>query len=179
MHDRAQSVFGSVLAHVSDDDLDAPTPCIGWTVADLVAHVVVGNEWAAERMGGALIDLPDGDRVARHRAAAVQAVAAFSAPGWQQRTVELPFGELPAPVYAAIRAGDVYVHAWDLATAIGADTDLDPDLGEAIHAATAPALSPELRGDGRPFGPEQPCPPDRTTADRLAAFMGRPVAPST
>lgn len=175
MHDRAQAVFESVLVDVSDDDLGAPTPCTEWTVADLVAHVVAGNEWATEVMGGSLIELPDGDRVARHRAAAAQAATVFSASGWQDRMVELPFGELPAPAYAAIRAGDVYVHAWDLAAAIGADTDLDGELGEAIHAATAPALSPEMRGDGRPFGPEQPCPGDRPTADRLAAFMGRRV----
>ena len=178
MHDRVQSVFESVLVHVSDADLDTRTPCTEWTVADLTTHVVAGNERAAGLMGGSLIALPDGDRVARHRAAATQAMAAFSAPGWQERTVELPFGELPAPVYAAIRAGDVYVHAWDLAAAIGVDTDLDGELGEAIRAATAPVVSPELRGDGRPFGPEQPCPADRPTADQLAAFFGRVVEPS-
>ncbi len=30
-----------------------------------------------------------------------------------------------------------------------------------------------LRGPGRSFGAEQPCPDGATTADQLAAFLGR------
>ncbi len=92
------------------------------------------------------------------------------------RLFELPFGTLPGAVFAVIRAGDVYTHAWDLATAIGSDTNLDRDVGEAVYAGTAPFLSPALRGEGKPFGQEQPCPDDRPIADRCAAFAGRRLA---
>lgn len=106
-------------------------------------------------------------------AVAEQANAALRAPHWRDQVVELPFGTVPAPVFVSIRCGDIYTRAWDLARAIEGDTDLDRELGEAIFAATAPVLTPELRGEGRPFGHEQPCDPTRPVADRLAAFLGR------
>jgi hypothetical protein len=37
-------------------------------------------------------------------------------------------------------------------------------------------MRPELRGEGKPFADEQPCPPDATPSDALAAFLGRTVA---
>ena len=175
MHERAQAVFTDVLRGVADDDLVAPTPCREWTVSDLLKHVVEGNQHTADRVGTGALDLPEGDRTAVHEAVANQVSAALHEPGWQERIVELPFGMVPAPVFITIRSGDLYAHAWDLATAIKTDTDLDRELGEAIFAATAPVLSPDLRGEGRPFGPEQPCEPTRPVADRLAAFLGREV----
>lgn len=174
MHQRAQAAFDRVH-QVTDDDLDSATPCDEWNVADLVDHAVEGNHWAAERLGTSPEPIPDGTRSERYRAAADQAQAAFASEGALGRTVELPFGEIPAGVFIAIRSGDLYAHAWDLATAIGADTDLDPELGEAVQAATAPVLSPALRGEGRPFGQDQPCAPDRPIADRFAALLGRSV----
>jgi len=175
MHERSQAVFGEVLSAVTESDLGRSTPCADWTVANLIDHVVNGNVSSAEMMGRAPTELPDGDRDVVHRASAEQANEAFSEPGWHERFVELPFGSVPAPVFASIRSGDLYAHAWDLAVAIGADSDLDRELGEAIFAATAPVLSPSLRGDGRPFGDEQFCAPDRPVADRLAGFLGRKV----
>jgi uncharacterized protein (TIGR03086 family) len=175
MHERAQTVFAEVLERVDDGDLEAPTPCTDWTVGDLIQHVIDGNRTTVERMGRTPTELPVGGRVAVHRAAAEQANAVFRDPGWRERAVELPFGTLPAPVFAGIRSGDLYAHAWDLATAIGANRDLDPELGDAIFAVTAPVLGPALRGAGRPFADEQPCAADRPIADRLAAFLGRRV----
>ncbi len=175
MHQRAQAVFAHVLEQVADDDLASVTPCDEWTVADLIDHVVEGNHWAAIQLSATEQPLPDGDCVAKYRTAADQAHAAFSSPGALDGTVELPIEEIPRTVFIAIRSGDLYTHAWDLATTLGADTDLDRELGEAVWMATAPALSPALRGEGRPFGPEQPCDADRPIADRYAALLGRTV----
>ena len=175
MHERSQQVFAEVLSKVTDDDLAAPTPCTEWDVAALIDHVVDGNRMTVEHMGAAPLAprAAVGDRVRDHRDSAAGAHAVFSAPGWAERFVELPFGSIPAPVFASIRSGDLYAHAWDLATAIGVDADLDPGLGDAIHASTSKILSPDLRGAGRPFGEEQPCAPERPVADRFAAFLGR------
>jgi len=175
MHERTQTVFAEVLAQVDDDDLATSTPCADWVVADLIQHVIDGNRTAVERMGGAPAELPTGDRLAVHRASAAVAIAAFGGPGLHERSVELPFDSVPATVFASIRSGDLYTHAWDLATAIGADRDLDRTLGETILSAIAPVLSPALRGAGRPFADEQACPVDRPVADRLAAFLGSRV----
>lgn len=175
MHERAQTVFADVLRQVSDADLSKTTPCNEWTVADLIGHVVQGNQTTAARIGTKAPTLPSGDRNVVHGSIAEQANAALREPNWRTKMVELPFGSVPAPVFVSIRSGDVYTHAWDLAKAIDGDSDLDRELGEAIFAATAPVLTPELRGEGRPFGHEQPCDPTRPVADRLAAFLGRQV----
>ncbi len=135
MHQRALATFASMLAQVGDGDLSSPTPCTDWTVGDLIAHVVDGTRSSAVRVGASEPPSPGGeggDRVAALAAAADRAGAAFSADGARDRTVTLPFGDVPASVFLAIRSGDLYTHGWDLATAIGADTDLDAELGRTV-----------------------------------------------
>ena len=62
----------------------------------------------------------------------------FGADDGLTRTFDHPIGTIPGSLFAMIRAGDAYTHAWDLATAIGADTDLDADLGEALYRHDQP-----------------------------------------
>jgi uncharacterized protein (TIGR03086 family) len=175
LHAQTQQVFAGVLGQVADDDLALPTPCEGWTVADLVQHLLDGHARVVAAAGAAMPELPGG-RLEAFATAAAAAQAVFDAPDGLTRPFELPFGSVPGAVFALIRAGDAYAHAWDLATAIGADADLDPEVGEAVLAATAPILPPTLRGTGKPFGVEQPCDPGRPVADRYAAFVGRCVS---
>ena len=67
--------------------------------------------------------------------------------------------------------------AWDLAIATGQPTDLDPELAEYVLAFSKQMMSrPGLRGDGRPFGEEQPCGYECPAADRVAAFLGRKLS---
>ena len=40
LHAEAMALLDAVVDHVTDDDLGRPTPCAGWTVADLQAHEV-------------------------------------------------------------------------------------------------------------------------------------------
>jgi uncharacterized protein (TIGR03086 family) len=173
-HARAQAVFAGVLANVTDDQLDLPTPCEKWSVAKLIAHVEGGNQWVAG-LGGREAFEPPADRVAAHAATSAEAQAVFEADDGMTRMFDLPFGTLPGAAFAMIRAGVLYTHSWDLATAIGVPTDLDAELGEAIFAATSPFLGDSLRGDGRPFGVAQPCAESRPMADRMAAFLGRKI----
>src|SRR5262245_24780250 len=175
MHARGQAAFAEVLAQVEDDDLARSTPCADWTVTDLIRHVTAGNVWVVGLAGGQPVLLPD-QRVAAHPASSAEAQGVFDADDGLTRTYNHPIGPMPGSLFATIRAGDAYAHAWDLATAIGADTDLDPELGEAIFDATSPLLGDGLRGEGKPFGAEQPCATDRPIADRIAAFLGRSVA---
>jgi len=74
-----------------------------------------------------------------------------------------------------MRTSDVLTHAWDLATATGQSTDLDPELAAEQLAAVRAFVAPEFRGPGKPFGDEQPCSSGHTPADQLAAFLGRKV----
>jgi uncharacterized protein (TIGR03083 family) len=48
----ACAFFGERLATVTDLDWERPTPCEGWDVRTLVAHVVTGEALVAQVLGG-------------------------------------------------------------------------------------------------------------------------------
>jgi uncharacterized protein (TIGR03086 family) len=175
-HQRAQDAFASVLVNVGPDQHSAPTPCSEWTIHDLIEHVIGGNEhvgpWAGDTDEPAA--RPD-DIVAAHRAAAAAAHAVFARPDGMSTMFTLPFGEIPGQVFVGMRTSDVLTHAWDLATATGQSTDVDPELAAEQLAAVRAFVGPQFRGPGMPFGDEQPCSTERAPADQLAAFLGRKV----
>jgi len=173
----------AVLAGVAPDQLDATTPCASWTVRDLINHIVGGTTFfavTAETGGpfesdGEAPDCTGGDFVAAFEEGAARAVRAFSAEGAMEKTMRLPFGELPGSVFVNIAAGDTFTHGWDLAKATGQAVDFDPELAAQLLANARAILSDSMRGpDGRaPFGPEREAPEGASEADRLAAFLGR------
>ncbi|MGH3633736.1 TIGR03086 family metal-binding protein [Mycobacterium sp.] len=175
-HQRAQDAFAGVLANVSPDELSAPTPCSEWTIADLIEHVVGGNERVGQWAG--LHDQPPArpdSLIAAHLAGAAAAQQVFARPDGITAGYELPFGQVPGAVLIGMRSTDLLTHAWDLAAATGQSTDLDPELATHLLAAARERVQPAFRGPGRFFGEEQPCSPDRPPADQLAAFLGRKV----
>ena len=173
---------GGVLANVSVDQLDLPTPCASWSVRDVVNHVVGGTSYfsvtaetgEAPAVGGA--DHTAGDFKAAFEEGAKRAVKAFSAPGAMEKMMKLPFGELPGSIFVFIAANDTFTHGWDLAKATGQSTDLDPALAAQMLQA-AQVIPDEMRGpDGQaPFGPKVDVPDSASAADKLAGFMGRQV----
>jgi uncharacterized protein (TIGR03086 family) len=175
-HQRAQDAFGGVLVNVGPDQLGAPTPCSEWTVRDLIEHVLFGNEQVGIRSGcnEQPAGRPDGD-MAAHRATAAAAQEIFARPDGMSLMFKLPFGEIPGQLFIGMRSSDVLTHAWDLATATGQSTDLDPELATEQLAVVRAFVGPQFRGAGMPFGDERPCSSGRPPADQLAAFLGREV----
>ncbi len=172
-HQRAQDAFADVLSSLTPEQLDAPTPCAGWTVRDLVDHVVGGNCRMAGLDPPRPTDLPGW--IDAHAASARAAQEAFAAPDGLTRMMAMPFGTVPGSVVIGLRTTDALTHAWDLARAVGLPTDLDPELAAETLVAARQRVGPDLRGPGRPFAAEQPCDPARPAADQLAAFLGRRV----
>jgi hypothetical protein len=43
--------------------------------------------------------------------------------------------ELPGTAFIELRTSDLLAHAWDLASATGRPTDLDPELADDRHIA--------------------------------------------
>jgi uncharacterized protein (TIGR03086 family) len=175
----------SVLANVQPEDYDKPSPCESWQVRDLVNHIVEGTHFFAAVMEGRApagdpgspSDHTAGDVLADYDAGVAAAVAAFQAPGAQEKIVTLPFGDLPGSIFMGIATTDAFVHGWDAAKATGQSTDLAPDLAAQLLEGAKLAFGEGVRGpDGQaPFGPEQEAPEGATNADRLAAFLGRSV----
>jgi len=172
----------AVLAGVSRDQLGSPTPCESWTVAQLVDHVVGGQFFFAAIAHGEQVtreprSFSDGDFLAAFDEGSAASIGAFSEDGAMERVMHLPFGDLPGAAFVGIAAADTFTHGWDLAKATGQPTDLDPALAGTLLAASQQAIQPSFRGpDGKaPFGPEQQAPAGASTADQLAAFLGRSV----
>jgi uncharacterized protein (TIGR03086 family) len=179
---KAFASTAGVLDNVSTDQMDLPTPCVSWTVRDLVNHIVAGPPFFATtaETGVAPVrtetDYTTGDFKAEFHQSAERAVKAFSAEGTMEKPMKLPFGELPGAVFVLIVSTDTFTHGWDLARATGQSTDLDPEVAATLYESVQ-FIPDEMRGrDGeKPFGPRVEAPASATAADRLAGFMGRPV----
>jgi uncharacterized protein (TIGR03086 family) len=176
----AQATLREVLTNVTADQLDLATPCASWNVAQLVDHAIGAQHWArcavegVEMTGGDSIDRTD--LVATFDDAAAAALAAFNVDGAMDRMVDPGFGPMPATALLGLATTDTLTHAWDLAKATGQSTDLSPDLADALLAASKVAIQDSFRGpEGAPFGPEKSAPEGATSADQLAAFLGREV----
>lgn len=180
---RAFASTRTVLANVTPDQLDQSTPCSSWKVRDLVNHIVGGAHWfGASTEAGvsadqeAAGDFASGDIVGSFDKGVARSVAAFDAPGAQEKIVKLPFGEFPGAAFMALATTDTFTHGWDLAKATGQSTDLDPELAEQLLAGAKASIPDHFRGDEpMPFGPAKEAPEGASAADRLAAFLGRQV----
>jgi uncharacterized protein (TIGR03086 family) len=179
---QAMASTGDVLAGVSQDQLDKATPCASWQVRQLVNHVVGATTYfavtaetgeAPSREDGS--DFCHGDFVAAFNTGAARAVKAFEADGVMDKTLKLPFAELPGGVFVNIATIDTFTHGWDLAKATGQPTDLNPELAAQLLQFAQAFLSDSMRGpDGSaPFGPAVEAPSGASPADQLASFLGR------
>jgi uncharacterized protein (TIGR03086 family) len=143
--------------------------------------MVGAPRFAASRVSGGAgapeVDFAAGDFVAAHDETARMTLEAFSAPGALEKPIELPFGSRPAAFLMFFVASDQVAHAWDLARAVGASTDIAPRLSAELLDEATEMVTEEMRGeDGKAaFGPERPAPAGASAADRLAAFFGRSV----
>ena len=180
--ERATATTRSVLARVSSDQYDQPTPCASWDVRALINHVVGGTRFYAAAMNAtpftdAGADYTGGDVLAAYDEGAAAALGAFAAPGAMDRMVDLPFGTLPGAVFIGIASTDQFTHAWDLARATGQSTDLAPDFARQLLDNARNVLPDNLRGaeGAAAFGAKQEAAGDASTADQLAAFLGRRV----
>jgi uncharacterized protein (TIGR03086 family) len=178
---RALQGTPTVLTKIQPGQLDAPTPCASWDVRALINHVTGSARWWAGTISGAAdpaaADYAAGDYAAAYQESIQIALAAFGADGVLDRTVRLPFGELPGAVVLGMAATEQFTHGWDLAWATGQPTDLDPDLAAELLGQARLAITDAYRGpDGEAlFGPVRQAPAGASPADQLAAFLGRAV----
>ena len=185
--ERAYRTAREVLANVKPDQYDNTTPCEAWDVRRLLSHIIGGSQWFADSVNEGTApdfeaaeasDYTQGDPLAAFDDASQAAVAAFAAPGAQEKIVKLPFGDMPASIFMGIAANDIFTHSWDLARATGQSTDLDPEFAAQLNEGARMVIGDDLRGpegSGAFFGPEQQAPDGASAADAHAAFMGRKV----
>lgn len=139
LHRRALDAVTDLLADTTPADLDRPTPCAGWDLRRLLAHMIGQNHGfaaAAEHDAGieAFADRPvDGD-VSRAWTESADRVAdaLAAAAAVDGRTILLAefaeYGRLPAPFVLGMQLLDSVVHGWDVATALGVRYRPDDEL---------------------------------------------------
>jgi uncharacterized protein (TIGR03086 family) len=181
---RAVRVSVQVVSQVSVADLARPTPCAGWTLAELLAHMTAQHNGFAAAAAGDGADLvhwqtgaPVADPVGEYAAAAERVIAAFAA-------ASVPAGEFVLPEispklrFPAVEAigfhfVDYVVHGWDVARALGLGYDLEPDvLAAAVSIAQTVPDGERRRQPGAAFAPRVAA-TSGGVLDQIVALLGR------
>ncbi|MEV5977707.1 TIGR03086 family metal-binding protein [Streptomyces sp. NPDC052114] len=177
-----------VLAAARDAaDWERPTPCAGWTLRRLVAHMTAQHHGFAAAARGVGADRTywieqdlGGDPRERYAESVRHVLAAFAEDGAAERSFTLPElgGAFPGRVAVGFHLVDHVVHGWDVARSLGVPLDLP---GEVVDAALAVArrvpAGPEHRGPGAAFAPPVPVPEGASPLDETLALLGRTPAP--
>ncbi|WP_155371356.1 TIGR03086 family metal-binding protein [Catellatospora vulcania] len=164
-----------VLDAVTDDQLDAATPCAGFRVGDLVNHlfqVVVNFQSLARREVADFSGTPDvlgtdwRARFAAETDALVQA--------WTPESVLAgvsPGMGLPQPAVGRMALLDLTLHPWDLAVATGLPYAPDP-AAVAELLTMVDEMGPRAR-EWKVFGEQVPVAADADPFTRLLGGTGR------
>ena len=171
---------GTLIAGVQPDQWEQSTPCHEWDVRALVEHILGWMQvFDAGANGGLFEGDPGAYRLGDDPAGAFRASADSMIEGWRKggtdRTVRLTMGELPARMALNMTLMEYTTHGWDLATATGQSVPFADAEAEQVLERARGTLKPEYRGPDTAMGEEQEAPAGAPAADRLAAFMGRPV----
>jgi uncharacterized protein (TIGR03086 family) len=142
LHNRSVGAFVSSVVDIGAQAWSATTPCEGWSVRDLVNHVVGEELWAPPLLAGQTIaDVGarfDGDVLGAQPVVVAQAAAADVVEAVErvdlEQTVHLSFGDFPAAFYLEQLFADHVVHTWDLCVAAGLPYPVDGDLVDACIA---------------------------------------------
>ncbi|MFI2206322.1 TIGR03086 family metal-binding protein [Streptomyces sp. NPDC020192] len=144
-------------------DWTRDTPCAGWDLRRLVAHMTAQHVGFAAAARGAgrepehwrePEDMSEPARV--HRSAAASVLATFAEPGVTEREFTLPElgGGFPGGRAVGFHFIDYVVHAWDVAATLGTTVDLPEHvLVAALAVARAVPTDPGRRGPGFAFAP--------------------------
>jgi uncharacterized protein (TIGR03086 family) len=191
-HRTAVQASVDLVSAVAVDDLRRPTPCAGWDLADLLAHMTVQHHGfaAAARGKGADLAVWDvatvADAVSRdpggsYAAAAADVLEAFAAEGVLDASFALPeFGPgatAPGATAIGFHFVDYVVHSWDVARTIGAPLKLPEDVITAVLPIVLAVPDGEFRtAQGSPFRRAIEADESATDLDRILLHLGRSPA---
>lgn len=181
-------VSTDIVNLVTAADLARPTPCGGWTLADLLAHMTAQHRGFAAAARGNVddrsvwaVDGTNSDLVSAYARAAADVVNAFANLDLDRQTFWLPEvrdgGPFPATMAVAFHLVDYVVHGWDVAVSIGASTTYSDEV--LSTAATIAQLVPddeERDESGAAFAHALPVTAEHTTLDQILLLLGRDPA---
>ena len=177
LHRLALDAATQLVEQVTIDDLDRPTPCGDWTLADLLAHMI------GQHLGFALA-VNDGDApksayepvdfdTSRWQSSVSALLAAFDGANMDDSAVLIEVRPSPLPISWIVSAQtlDSAVHAWDIAQALGRWYEPPAAIAKAVAdlAATIPDSDRRDR-PGSAFGRRFP---RSMIWERALAHLGR------
>jgi uncharacterized protein (TIGR03086 family) len=182
------TTLASLVRGVRDDQLDGPTPCPAYSVADLLDHigglsVAFAGAARKEEIPGGGAPSADGSRLEDGWRDRIAGSLSDLGQAWQDPaaydglTMAGPI-QMPGDQAALVALDEVTVHAWDLAAATGQPYAADPAAVAAAHAFVA-AFQPPPGGaadTGGLFGPPVAVPADASALDQLLGATGRDPA---
>jgi uncharacterized protein (TIGR03086 family) len=172
VYDTRADRFTTVVETAGDTDWDRPSPCDGWTAADVVDHVVDTQRDFLDRRGADLGPRPAGSPAqvwAAHRDA-VRRVTADDA--FVSEEYDGYFGRTSvADTLGSFYGFDLLVHRWDLARALGGDVKWDDTELDQIEAALD-GFGDALYADGV-CKPALDVPAGASRQERVLGRMGR------
>jgi uncharacterized protein (TIGR03086 family) len=179
----------AVMSWVTLDQLDRPTPCRAFDVAQLLDHLaLVGPRIAALGRGHADYSTNTGgtegwrpaDITNLFSGAVADAETAWADPESLERMLTLPWATLPGAAVLTMYVSELTVHTWDLAKATGQQPEWDPSVLETSLAFMHEHLSADIRGDASdaavPFAPVVLVTSGASLIDQLVAWTGRDPA---
>jgi uncharacterized protein (TIGR03086 family) len=177
----ATGMLAQVVADIGDDQLGAPTPCRGSSVADLLDHVdglCLAFTAAAAKEASGQGPSADGARLAANWRARIPARLAQLAGAWQDDAAWSGMTtagglDMPGEVAACVAVNEVVVHGWDIAVATGHDYACDGDLVQAAFTFVQSAVAQNPDGSPGLFGPPVAVPEGAPALDKLIAATGR------
>ena len=178
--ERAGARVADLIAGIPEDAWEDATPCEGWSVRDLVTHLVAGNVKYQEIAAGGDFQpgAPDvsigDDPVATYRETLERMLSAWRAPGALDREIALPRGRGRAEAAAWLHLAETLGHGWDLATATTQSAGFDDVVVAACLAECRHRMPPE-RPPTSPFA-DAVSVEGGLLIDELAAYLGRSPA---
>ena len=168
---------GQVFGLLRQTQLGQDTPCDGWSVGELVDHMIdmlgmYSNAFGSTQPKRRPVDgdsLPDAvDAYREGSARLLEAVSGATA----GTMVTVPFGTVPSEVAIRLATVETLVHGWDLATATAQTYECNPAVVERALAFSVPALA-MLPPDRSPFAPTVSVEDHAPAIDRLVGLLGR------
>lgn len=164
--------FDTVVRSVPAESWAAQSPCEKWTAADVVGHVVDTEREFFARHDLDLGPRPTGspeDVWAEHLGGVRRVLGDGSV---LNRTFDGFFGPTTiGETLVSFYALDLVVHRWDLARAVGTDTEFSDAEMDLLDKGME-VFGDHMYDEGV-FAPAVPEPPDATRQERLLAVMGR------
>jgi len=172
--DRSLAYTRVMLADVRPDLLHHPTPCAGWTLGRLLAHMEDALDAFIEAAAGRVAIEPvpaSGTRVEALREKACALLGAWTAARWTGDTVAVGDAALEAALLVSTAALEITVHGWDVGQVTGRRTPVPDDLAAGLLPVARQVIHPADRGTR--FAPERAAPSAAPSGARLLAWTGR------